>query len=433
MKFTAVGDILIQKKINEDYKGFEQLTPFIERGDARFFNLETTINEEGECFASQFSGGTYLRTSKKVFESLKGFKFNMTSFNNNHLLDFSYEGLYNTYKTVEESGLVHSGVGYNLSEASAPRYLQTENGRVALISVNTSFDPSMMAGKQTSRVKGRPGINGLRIDEKIIVTEEELEFIKGLAKRTGVNCEKEIDIKSGYELAYPDNEAFFGNVRFVAGDCDKQVLTVKQKDSDRVLKAIEEAKWAADEVLISIHTHQLDGMSTENIPEFVKKFAHDCIDAGATAIIGHGPHLLRGIEVYKECPIFYSLGDFVLQLYDVELAPADFYDKYGVSSDESVYNLLKKRSKDFTIGLMEDPKMSEAVIPYWERENGKLKCIELLPVKACMSGNKAESGLPFIAEDQSFMERLDELSKPLGTRIVKNNNIYICKWNKEEK
>lgn len=71
MKFTAVGDVIIQRRIAENFKGYAQLRPFIERGDARFFNLETTLNEEGECFASQFSGGTYIRTTPKVLDDIK--------------------------------------------------------------------------------------------------------------------------------------------------------------------------------------------------------------------------------------------------------------------------------------------------------------------------------------------------------------------------
>ena len=58
MKFTAVGDVIIQKKIYENFEGFKELVPFIKQGDARFFNLETTLNHEGEASASQFSGGT---------------------------------------------------------------------------------------------------------------------------------------------------------------------------------------------------------------------------------------------------------------------------------------------------------------------------------------------------------------------------------------
>ena len=62
MKFTAAGDMIIQKPIYPGYEGFGALADFIKQGDARFFNLETTLNHEGETCASQFSGGTYIRT-----------------------------------------------------------------------------------------------------------------------------------------------------------------------------------------------------------------------------------------------------------------------------------------------------------------------------------------------------------------------------------
>jgi len=41
------------------------------------------------------------------------------------------------------------------------------------------------------------------------------------------------------------------------------------------------------------------------------EIAHSIIDAGASAIIGHHPHVVQGLEVYKGCPIFYSLGSFI--------------------------------------------------------------------------------------------------------------------------
>ena len=123
MKFTAVGDAIIGRRIQEDYAGYDELAPIINQGDVRFFNLETTLNREGECYASQASGGTYLRTDPEVLDDLKKFGFNITSFNNNHAMDFSFEGLLSTFDAVEKSGLVHSGVGRNLAEASAPKYL----------------------------------------------------------------------------------------------------------------------------------------------------------------------------------------------------------------------------------------------------------------------------------------------------------------------
>ena len=92
-----------------------------------------------------------------------------------------------------------------------------------------------------------------------------------------------------------------------------------------------------------------------------------------------------------------------------------------------LYEFLKERSKNFTIGLMEEEKMSQSIIPYWETENGKLKYLEFLPIKICMDGNRANIGLPFAAEDDGFMERLKELSGQFGVDIVKKDGKYICR------
>ena len=210
MKFTAAGDMIIQRRIQSDFAGYEELTPFITQGDARFFNLETTLNYEGECCSSQLSGGTYIRTNPEVLEDIKKFGFNITSFNNNHAMDFSVGGFVKTAEYVKKSGLVHSGTGMNLGEASAPKYLETNAGRVALIAVNTNFSPDMLAGEQTPRVAGRPGINGLRIQKHVELPREDLETIKRIAKETNINAAKEISRGEGYLPQFPENEVEVG-------------------------------------------------------------------------------------------------------------------------------------------------------------------------------------------------------------------------------
>ena len=429
MRFTAAGDAIIQRRIQNDFAGFKEITPFVKRGDARFFNLETTLNREGECFASQFSGGTYIRTNPEMLEDIKKFGFNITSFNNNHAMDFSYGGLLLTLEHLDASDIVHAGVGRNLDEAAAPRYLETPNGRVALIAVNTSFEPSMMAGTQGRRVPGRPGINGLRIDEKLTVSKEKLEMIRDLANETQINAEKEITRKEGYHAPLPDEQVEFGPLLFEAGENTKYTAAVNKADMARVEKAIYEAQFQADYTIISVHSHQLSGDKKETPAKFLCDFARACIDAGANAVVGHGPHLLRPIEIYKDCPIFYSLGDFILQLYSVEFAPEDFYNKYGLNTDATMHQLLKQRSKDFTVGLMTDRRMFQSVIPYWETKEKKITKLELLPIECAMKGNKSEVGLPRIATNLEFVDRLAEMSAYSGIRMkIGKDSIVTCEW-----
>ena len=269
LKFTAAGDAIIQRPIQEDFAGFSELTPFIMQGDARFFNLETTLNREGEAYGSQFSGGTYIRTNPEVLDGLMELGFNMTSFNNNHVLDFGYPGMLATLRYVEESGLVHAGVGDNLAAASAPRYLETKNGRVALIAVNTSFNATCMAGKQTERVPGRPGINGIRIEEKFTVTEDELAFIRALSTRLRVNVSREIVRREGYYPPLADNEAEFGELKFTLGDETKRTLVPKKADLERLAKsALAIARVACNVVQLYILAVMLVDVSQNTLNAF---------------------------------------------------------------------------------------------------------------------------------------------------------------------
>ncbi len=430
MKFTAAGDAIIQKRIYKNFDGFGELAPFISQGDARFFNLETTINYTGKTCGAALSGGTYLRTNPEVLEDLKRFGFNMTTFNNNHAFDFSYNGFLNTLESVNKSGLVHSGAGKNLASASAPAYLETKNGRVALISVNFSFTPEMMAGEQSPYFPGRPGINGVALDLHIELPEEDFKIIKRIARDTNINAEKEIERSEGYFPELSENEGELGELRFKKGETSRYVMKVREKDLNRVKKAIYEAELQADYIIISVHSHQLSGTNKENPAEFLQEFAHTLIDAGAHAIIGHGPHLLRPIEVYKNCPIFYSLGDFILQLYNVETAPEEFYNKQGLSAYSStVHELLKKRSRDFTIGLMTDERMFLSVIPCWETAGTRLKAIKLMPIELCMNGHKSETGLPRRSFNPKIAEYLGKMCESFGVKIVPDEDGYLtCKW-----
>ena len=327
MKFTAVGDIIISRRIQETFEGYQELASIINQGDVKFFNLETTLNNEGECYASEASGGTWLRTNPEVLDDVKKFGFNMTSFNNNHVMDFSFEGLLATLDSVEQSGIIHAGVGRNLAEASAPRYLETEKGRVALISVNTTLMGQMIAGAQTDRMKGRPGVNPLRVKQHVELGKEEFKALQNIIKKTGINAQRELEKREGYHGGVNNNVETIGGINFVCGETTRRVRRCDERDLERVKKAIYEASLQADYIMISLHSHDMGMAEKEEPADFVEEFAHFCIDNGAHAVVGHGPHLLRPIEIYKGCPIFYSLGDFVLQLYNIEYAPEDFYDE----------------------------------------------------------------------------------------------------------
>jgi poly-gamma-glutamate synthesis protein (capsule biosynthesis protein) len=78
---------------------------------------------------------------------------------------------------------------------------------------------------------------------------------------------------------------------------------------------IEAARRQADIVLVSFHWGQ-EGKTT--LRDYQTRLGHAAIDAGAAAVIGHHPHILQGVERYKDGVILYSLGNFTFGSYSLQ-------------------------------------------------------------------------------------------------------------------
>jgi poly-gamma-glutamate synthesis protein (capsule biosynthesis protein) len=75
-----------------------------------------------------------------------------------------------------------------------------------------------------------------------------------------------------------------------------------------IVKDVMNLKHQVDTVVVSLHW----GYERERYPlPYQRKMVHDIIDAGASLILGHHPHVLQGIEEYKNGVIVYSLGNFI--------------------------------------------------------------------------------------------------------------------------
>jgi hypothetical protein len=98
-------------------------------------------------------------------------------------------------------------------------------------------------------------------------------------------------------------------------------LVPNVNDLDFAKQLIEKADQEADIVMVSFHGGA-EGAANARVPQRTEVFlgevrgnlplfARTVIDAGADVVIGHGPHVLRGMEIYKDRLIAYSLGNFV--------------------------------------------------------------------------------------------------------------------------
>lgn len=83
-------------------------------------------------------------------------------------------------------------------------------------------------------------------------------------------------------------------------------------DIDSAMKLIGEAEETADLTIVTIHwgaEYQLLSNTHQ------QTLAHQFINSGADAVIGHHPHVVQEIEIYNDAPIVYSLGNMVFDQY----------------------------------------------------------------------------------------------------------------------
>lgn len=95
-------------------------------------------------------------------------------------------------------------------------------------------------------------------------------------------------------------------------DIDKRIALA---DSAAVCRDVRAMRKRADVVIVSMH-HGTEYMTKPNKAQI--EFAHAAVDAGATLVIGHHPHVVQPQETYKGGLIFYSLGNFVFDQYQRE-------------------------------------------------------------------------------------------------------------------
>ena len=101
----------------------------------------------------------------------------------------------------------------------------------------------------------------------------------------------------------------------------------------------------------------------------VYKFAHAMIDAGADIVLGHGPHVPRAIEVYKDRFIAYSLGNFCT------------YGRFSLSGNKGYAPIIKitfDRTGKFIKGKIISARQKSRVYPYLDKTNAAFKEIKRL-------------------------------------------------------
>jgi len=369
---TLAGQSMIRSDIRETAPATVPVIQSLLKGDVVFTNFEGAVAEKGETV---HEGRGFLAPPEAI-DALTTFGFNLLSLSGNHAFDLKATGIGNTLKEMDRRKVAHAGIGNNLAEATAPGLLRTPHGTVALIA---SASGLIAAGGHAT------------------------------ANSAGVN---ELRINAGDK----PNEA---NADLPGAPAN----TPNAEDAQRILQSIRDARKQADLVIVYQHNHVFgnhsfatiftEGMQERLAPnEWLKKWTHAEIDAGADVIVMHGAPLLHGVEIYKGKPIFYDLGNFI-------------------------YNLPP------TIAYIHEPMNWESAVAYVRFQGRHLQSISFRPIVLNYIGEGQPDihdayasnqflhtrGLPAPAKGAQagyILERLAELSKPFGTRFeIKGDSAEI--------
>jgi poly-gamma-glutamate synthesis protein (capsule biosynthesis protein) len=409
---TLTGDSIITMPATPHQANprFRAVLDAVRDGQAAFTNLEMLFHNYEAPGAAQ-SGGTWMAADPARFKDLLWMGFNLFGTANNHSLDYGIEGLriHRRHLQALGKGAAWAGTGEDLAEARAPAYLDTAAGKVALISCASTFPPSALAGAARAGVRGRPGLNPLRFRTWYQVERATLEHLRRM--KADLRLRQEGD---------SDDYLYLLGATYEVADKPGVITAPHANDLQEITAAIRQARQQAAWVVVSIHAHEGAPGDRESPAQFLTTFAHAAIDAGADVFVGHGPHVLRGIEVYKGRPIFYSLGNFFFQNETVTRLPAEFYQQYGLGPEAQPADAFDARTGGGRRGWPADPPVWESVIARVAFRQGKPAEIRLTPVTLGFGRSRAKRGHPERADpaaSASILERLQRLSQPFGTEI----------------
>ena len=341
---TAVGDMIWNRELTHfPEPEYFNLYRILQEAEISYGNLEMSLNERPDLQRGLYN---YRRGREFGWEIAK-LGINLVSLANNHALDYGTEGFKETLNILRRSGINYAGGGLTFSDAR--RHTSKTFGRTRF-----SF-LSFYSSSHASTSKNSPTIATIRAKSVLIEKEH-------------------------------------GNA--------EPVLAPLEEDVKAMEDAITLAKIHSDLVLVHYHFHWVNHSRAYPIPNTVPPHQHPviyrAINAGADIIIGNGPHVLRGIEIYKGKPIFYSLGNFIYQ-YKTSEIPAVIW------------------TRDQQQDIREE---FETVVARLIIRDKKILKIELIPCTLEMTGPR--TGCPKLADNvraQEIIELMKNLSKRYKTAI----------------
>jgi poly-gamma-glutamate capsule biosynthesis protein CapA/YwtB (metallophosphatase superfamily) len=438
---AVAGDCLFTRPVamfrEEAFLGIREL---LHEADARFANLESSVHRflDGP-HAQHQGGGTYMTTEPALLEDLKWLGINMLACGSSHADDYGWDGVMETIRHLDDTGITHAGSGRNLAEARSPGYLETPRGRIGLVAVNAQFHESYRAGEQRADTAGHPGVNGLRHHTVYQLDRGLLDDLRRVGTAIGLDMEetrREYQGDPGRGRHGDDRYSFLGN-RFTVAPEPGVTSYSDQRDLDANLRQISGAKAMADRVLVSLHNHEQGGPTlftakhrsdVEDPADFAIDFAHKAIEAGADVFAGHGPQVPAAVEIYKGRPVFHGLGCFIFQIETLRYLPAEAYERYGLDGSATPGDFVQARYANDTRGHTADPLQYEQLFAVCDFAGEELKEVRLYPLELGFGKPRGQRGRPLLASGETaerIISRVARISKRYGTDVQFRDGIGV--------
>jgi poly-gamma-glutamate capsule biosynthesis protein CapA/YwtB (metallophosphatase superfamily) len=255
----AVGDI---GPLRDDAEVlFDPTRKLLQDADITFGQLEKCLSDRGT--QQLYLNKSLARAAPRVAGVIADAGFDVVSFASNHTLSYSNEGLFDTVHHLVGHGVKVIGAGEDIDAARRPAVFEVDGTSVGFLAYCSVVPRGFQAAVN------KPGLAPVRVR----TFYEQRDWQPGTPPRIVTQ-------------AYPEDVA-------------------AMVDDISALRA------DVDIVVVSHHwgIHYVPAM----IADYQFEVGHATIDAGADLVIGHHPHILKGIEVYGGKPIFYSIGSFALE------------------------------------------------------------------------------------------------------------------------
>jgi poly-gamma-glutamate capsule biosynthesis protein CapA/YwtB (metallophosphatase superfamily) len=167
IQLGLMGDVMIGRLVNELMDDVPPLyiwgnmLPLLKQNDLNIINLEAALTHSMHMVPKVFN----FKADPHKVKSLVGASIHIANLANNHILDYSVEGLLETLTTLDQAGIQHVGAGKNIAEASAPIIVDVKGIKIGILGC-TDNEPSWLA------TPSKPGVKFVEVGDLQAIQED---------------------------------------------------------------------------------------------------------------------------------------------------------------------------------------------------------------------------------------------------------------------